>query len=76
MSGALYESMLVVERSSTGAEILCRMVPWKECLVVRARCGKSGVAEEDEDVEERSETLRFLLVVKALESDIFAEYVV
>lgn len=38
MSGALYESMLVVERSSTGWEIFCwRMV--SECLVVRLLLG-------------------------------------
>jgi len=37
MSGALYESMFVVEMSSIGAEILCLIVPEAErvCFVVR-----------------------------------------
>jgi hypothetical protein len=68
--------MFVVDKSSTGAEILCRIVPGKECLVVSARCGKSALAEEEEEVDESSDNFRFLRVVKALESDIFAEYVV
>jgi hypothetical protein len=35
-SGALYDSMFVVERSSTGAEILCLIVPaGKEFFIVR-----------------------------------------
>jgi hypothetical protein len=55
--------MLVVEMSSTGAEILCRIVPLKDCLVVRLRWGIDSEMEE------------FLLaplfrVVKALERDI------
>lgn len=66
MSGALYESIFVVEMSSTGAEILCLMVPdEKECFVVRFLRGISG---------EYSEALADLLVVKALDRDIFAEY--
>jgi len=66
MSGALYESMFVVEMSSTGAEILCLMLPdEKECFVVRFLRGISG---------KFSDTLADLLVVKALERDIFAEY--
>jgi len=52
--------------SSTGAEILCLMVPdEKECFVVRFLRGISG---------EYSEVLADLLVVKALDKDIFAEY--
>jgi len=66
MSGALYESIFVVEMSSTGAEILCLIVPdEKECFVVRFLRGMSGKC---------SDTLAALLVVKALERDIFAEY--
>jgi hypothetical protein len=66
MSGALYESMFVVEMSSTGAEILCLMVPdEKECFVVRFLRGMS---------DKLSDTFADLLVVKALERDIFAEY--
>lgn len=66
MSGALYESILVVERSSTGAEILCLMVPAeKECfLEVRLLCGRSAKPSLD---------FVGLLVVKALERDISAE---
>lgn len=37
ISGALYESMFVVEMSSTGPEILCLMVPAGNCLVVILR---------------------------------------
>lgn len=36
-SGALYESMFVVEISSTGAEILCLIVPGVNCFVVMLR---------------------------------------
>jgi hypothetical protein len=36
-SGALYESMFVVEMSSTGPEILCLMVPAGNCFVVMLR---------------------------------------
>jgi len=66
MSGALYESMLVVERSSIGAEILFLIDPWIGRFVVKALCGRSGV----EEVGERSETLRARRVVNALDSDI------
>lgn len=63
MSGALYESMFVVEISSNGAEIFCcRMVPdGKECLVVRLLWGTST---------ETSEGFLVRLVVNALESDV------
>jgi len=63
MSGALYESMFVVEISSNGAEIFCcRIVPdAKECLVVRLRWGMSTAT---------SEGFLLRLVVKALESDV------
>jgi hypothetical protein len=55
--------MLVVETSSSGAEILCRMVPdAKERLVVRLRRGISGTT---------SVVLAFRLVVNALERDMF-----
>jgi hypothetical protein len=37
MSGALYESIFVVEISSTGPEILCRIVPAAYCFVVMLR---------------------------------------
>jgi predicted DsbA family dithiol-disulfide isomerase len=53
--------MFVVEMSSTGAEILCRMVP---ALIVKDRFGVSGAALA-EAFERR--------VVKALDNDIFAE---
>ncbi len=69
MSGALYESMLVVDRSSTGAEILFLIEPWTECFDVKDLCGTLGAEEE----EERSETLRARLVVKALDSDMFTK---
>ncbi len=65
ISGALYESMFVVEMSSTGAEILCLIVPENECFVVIDRFGIPEVAS--------AEPLVLRLVVKALESDIFAE---
>jgi len=66
MSGALYESIFVVEMSSIGAEILCLIVPEaeKECFVVRDLLGISGVL---------SLPPRDLLVVKALDRDIFAD---
>jgi len=52
--------------SSTGAEILCLMVPdEKERFVVRFLRSISG---------EESEVLADLLAVKALDRDIFAEY--
>jgi len=61
MSGALYESILVVEINSIGAEILCRIVPVaKERFVVRCLFGTSGLA---------SEVLALRLVVKALARD-------
>jgi len=65
ISGALYESIFVVEMSSIGAEILCLIVPEeeKECFAVRDRFGISGVL---------SLPPLDLLVVKALERDIFA----
>lgn len=61
MSGALYESMFVVEMSSIGAEILCLMPP---DLTVIDLFGMSEVASA-EALARR--------VVKALDSDIFAE---
>jgi hypothetical protein len=66
MSGALYESIFVVEMSSIGAEILCLIVPEveKECFVVRDLFGISGVL---------SLPPLDLRVVKALERDIFAD---
>jgi len=65
ISGALYESIFVVEMSSIGAEILCLIVPEeeKECFAVRDLFGISGVL---------SLPPLDLLVVKALERDIFA----
>lgn len=61
MSGALYESIFVVEMSSMGAEILCLIVPEeKECFVVRDLFGISGAVSLALD----------LLVVNALERDI------
>jgi len=65
MSGALYDSIFVVEMSSIGAEILCLIVPENECFVVIDRFGIPEVAS--------AETLALRRVVKALESDIFAE---
>jgi hypothetical protein len=62
MSGALYESIFVVEMSSMGAEILCRIVP--PVLIVLDRFGISGVAST-EALARR--------VVNALDKDIFAE---
>lgn len=62
MSGALYESMLVVEMSSMGPEILCRIVP--PDLIVFDLFGISGVAS----VEALARR-----VVNALDNDIFAE---
>jgi hypothetical protein len=57
--------MFVVETSSNGAEILCRIVPdAKERFVVRFLRGISGVT---------SAVLTLRLVVNALERDIFAE---
>ena len=56
MSGALYESIFVVEISSTGADILSRMEP--AFLVVKLRFGIGG------DI---SAGLTARLVVKALE---------
>lgn len=64
MSGALYESIFVVEMSSIGAEILCLIVPENECFAVSDLFGISGVL---------SLPPLDLLVVKALERDIFAE---
>lgn len=59
MSGALYDSMFVVEINSTGAEILFLIVPGgNECLLVKLRFG-TGV-EVSEDFAPR-------LVVNALE---------
>jgi len=68
MSGALYESIFVVEMSSRGAEILCLIVPEeeKECFVVRDRFGISGVLPLPP---------LDLLVVKALERDISTKMV-
>lgn len=69
MSGALYESMFVVEINSSGAEIFCcRRVPdGKECLVVKLLFGRSTATSEG-----------FLprLVVNARERDvdIFADF--
>lgn len=63
ISGALYESILVVDTSSTGAEILCLIVPAGNCFVVMLRWGSgadiSGIFD------------RF--VVKARARDIFAD---
>lgn len=62
-SGALYESIFVVESSSTGAEIFnCLSEDPKECLVVRFLLSAA------------SSILTLRLVVKALDKDIFAEY--
>jgi len=63
MSGALYDSMFVVDISSNGAEIFCcRSVPdVNECLVVRLLCGMSAAT---------SEGFLFRLVVNALERDV------
>jgi len=58
--------MLVVERSSIGADILCLMVP-ESCLVVMLLLGISGIPVAED------EAFAFLRVVKALDSDIFAE---
>ena len=57
--------MFVVEMSSIGADILCLIVPEKECLVVSDLFGISGVLPLPP---------LDLLVVKALERDIFAKY--
>jgi hypothetical protein len=57
----LYESIFVVEMSSIGAEILCLIVPEKECFAVRDRFGMSGVLPLPP---------LDLRVVKALERDI------
>ncbi len=65
ISGALYESIFVVEMSSIGAEILCLIVPEKECFAVRDLFGMSDVLPLPP---------LDLLVVKALERDIFAKY--
>lgn len=55
--------MFVVERSSTGAEILYRIVPdAKECLVVRLLWGRAGVPASTDGFLAR-------LVVKALDSE-------
>lgn len=63
-SGALYESIFVVDRSSTGAEIfICLSEDPKECFVVRFLLSAA------------SSILALRLVVKALERDIFAEYI-
>jgi len=60
-SGALYESMFVVDRSSTGAEIfICLREDPKECLVVRFLLSAA------------SSNLALRLVVKALDKDILA----
>jgi hypothetical protein len=63
MSGALYESIFVVDTSSTGAEILCLIVPAGNCFVVMLRWGSgadiSGIFDR--------------LVVKARARDIFAD---
>jgi len=65
ISGALYESIFVVEMSSIGAEILCLIVPEeeKECFAVRDLFGISGVL---------SLPPLDLRVVKALARDIFS----
>jgi hypothetical protein len=55
--------MFVVDKSSTGAEILFRMEPiWKERLVVKLRVGRGVLSPASEGLLRR--------VVKALESDI------
>jgi len=62
MSGALYESIFVVESNSTGADILCRIVPeGYACLVVRLLCGTEPAPA--------SAWALLLLVVKALERE-------
>lgn len=60
----MYESIFVVEMSSIGAEILCLIVPLN--LVVMDLFGTTGVPSE-EALARR--------VVKALDNDIFAEFV-
>lgn len=57
--------MFVVETSSNGAEILCRIVPIANDRFVRFLFGISEVESTD---------LALRLVVKALERDIFARY--
>lgn len=42
ISGALYESIFVVETSSTGADILCLIVPAGNCFVVILRLGRGA----------------------------------
>ena len=60
--------MFVVERSSTGADILYLMVPeGKECLVVKLLWGREGVPASD--------GILLRLVVKALErEDMIEDY--
>lgn len=66
MSGALYDSIFVVDMSSIGAEILCLIVPeGKECFAVKLLFGISDMLPG---------AFALFLVVKALERDIFAEY--
>lgn len=71
ISGALYESMFVVEISSIGAEIFCcRMVPEKLCFVVKLRWGMAAKTST-------SEVFRLRFVVKARDSEdeaIFADF--
>lgn len=62
-SGALYDCMLVVDINSTGADILCLIVPEDcECLVEKARFG--------EDSESSCRLVRF--DVKARARDILS----
>lgn len=62
--------MFVVDISSTGAEILCLMVPaGKACLLVKLLCGTGEASDVFDPV------LRLPRVVKALDSDmLLAEY--
>jgi hypothetical protein len=55
--------MLVVDTSSTGAEILCLIVPVANCFVVILRCGSGADMSGTFD----------LFVVKARARDIFAD---
>jgi len=66
MSGALYESIFVVEISSIGPEILLLTVPEAKCFVVKLLEGMIAAASE-------FEAPLFLFIVKALESDIFPD---
>lgn len=63
MSGALYDSIFVVDTSSTGAEILCLIVPAGNCFVVILRWGSGADISDNFD----------RLVVKARARDIFAD---